>query len=885
VTGAAGIFFTKHRNLSGVAGLGFHSDYAPVEHLKNTFVDVARGVVGNALAVPQLCPTVAAVVAGKCPKNSAVGGIRLDFGGGGALGTGGKFAASIYSIEPEFGTPAQFAFTTPGGATFTFVPRLRADEGYAISFEAAAAPERVNLLSARPTLCDFGLKALPEVGGDTLVLCYAPGEPGANPIPLITNPTRCAGPPPAYGLRINSWEHPGDFKTAGFVGPQVTECENVPFEPEVQLTPTNHQADTPTGLDVEVTMPTDGLEDPEGVSQANLDNVTVTFPKGMTLNPAAADGLGSCSLAQIKFHSNEPDECPESAKVGTVAIETPLIREPLTGAVFLAKQNDNPFNAPIGLYMDFASERDGVRIKVAGKLTPDPQTGQLISTFTENPEAPFSRVVLHFNSGPRAPLINPPSCGSYAIHSELSPWSAVNPANPTPEEIVAHDSTYEVSEGPNGGPCPAGNLEPKLRSGVQNNQAGSKSPFVLSLSREDGTQRFVGVSVTNPLGLTAYLKGIPYCPEGALAGVSGAEETGRPQIANPSCPQASLVGVASAGSGAGPFPLYVDTGRIYLAGPYKGAPLSLAVITPAVAGPFDLGNVLTRVALYINPETAQVRAVSDPIPTALHDIPLDVRDIRVALNRPNFVQAPTSCEPLSVNATVKGELGATANVSNRFQVGGCEKLGFGPRLNVRLFGGTHRGAHPSLRGTLEASPGEAAIGSAQVTIPRSEFLDQAHIRTVCTRVQFAANQCPEGSIYGQATATTPLLDYPVQGPVYLRSSDNKLPDLVVDLKGPAYQPIEAVVVGRVDSIKGQIRTSFEATPDVPLERFTLQMQGGKKGLLVNSRDICAKANRATVALEGHNGKAITLHPKLQDACGKGKKKHGHKRNHRHHRGR
>jgi hypothetical protein len=875
---AAGVSlrFTSHQKLTQEAGNILLRDRTPNGHLKDTYVDTARGLVGNALTVPQPCPTIEEVVLKICPAGSAVGGIEVTL-------PGINFPAPIYSIEPEYGAPAQFAFIVGEGA-FGFVPRLRADEGYAITFEAPGAPERALPMGAEPVLCGFGFKEFEEITyPKTKTICFASGEPGSNPSPLITNPTRCSGPPPTQGLRVNSWEHPADFKTKEAGLPQITECENVKFEPEVKLTPTNREADSPTGLDVEIEMPTDGLLDDQGVAQAMLDNAIITLPEGMTVNPSSANGLGACSLAQIKFHSNEAEECPEASRIGTVEIETPLIRETLHGSVYLAKQNDNPFNSAFGLYMSFSSDRDGVRVKVAGKLVPDPVTGQLVSTFAENPEWPFSRLELHFNSGPRAPLVNPPSCGTYAIHSELSPWSAVNPANPTPDEIVAHDDTYQVTSGPNGSACPTNALDPKLKAGVANPTAAAKSPFVFSLSREDGTQRFAAVDVANPKGLTAYLKGIPYCPESALASISGAEETGRTEYASPSCPAQSQVGTVAAGSGAGPFPFYVDTGRVYLAGPYKGAPVSLAAITPAVAGPYDLGSVLVRVPLYVDPVSSQVVAKSDPIPTALHGIVLDVRDIRLALNRPGFTAAPTSCEPGAVEATVTGQQGAVAKVANRFQVGGCDALGFKPKLQMRLFGGTKRGAHPKFRTILTPRPGDANIASASVALPHSEFLDQAHIRTVCTRVQFAAKQCPAGSIYGFAEATTPLLDQPVSGPAYLRSSDNQLPDLVMALRGPDSQPIEVHVVGRIDSVNGGIRSSFDVVPDQPVTSFTLTMQGGKKGLLVNSRDICeGKTDKATAKFTAHNGKTLTLRSQLRNACkGSARKGKGAKKKHKH----
>jgi hypothetical protein len=862
---------------------------SPSGRIKDVVVDVPRGFVGNALATPELCGSVEAVMLALCPPKSVVGGIDLYIAPtdlptempypNHLIGVGEN--VPIYSLEPEFGEPAQFAFSavqTP----YTFVPELRADEGYAVSFRTAPILTSPPLYGSNINLCDFGAKL--KGAGENIKFdgCRKATEAGANPVPLITNPTRCSGPPPTSKIRLDSWGNPQDVKTYDFSAEPIEECDAVQFEPEAQLTPTNHQADSPTGLGVEIAMPTEGLLSPTGVSQANLDTATVTFPKGMTINPATADGLGSCSLAQIRMHSNAPDECPESSKVGTVEVDTPLIRKTLTGSVYVAKQNENPFNAPLGLYMVLSSARDGVIVKVAGKLTPDPVTGQLVSTFTENPEAPFSRLALNFTSGPRAPLINPPKCGSYAIHSEFSPWSAVNPANPTPDEIVSTDSKYKVTSGPNGSPCPTGALDPKLEAGVANPSAGAKSPFELSLSREDGTQRFTGLSVTNPKGLTAYLKGVTTCPESALANVSGAEGAGATQIANPSCPANSQVGIAEAGSGAGPLPFYVKTGKVYLAGPYKGAPISLAIVTPAVAGPYDLGNVLVRTPLYIDPETAQVRAVSDPIPTALHNIALDIRDIRVSLNRPGFTAAPTNCEPSAINATVTGAEGATATVSNRFQVGGCENLAFKPKLAFHLFGGTHRGSHPRLRATVNypPGPGYANIASTSVALPHSEFLDQANIQTVCTRVQFAAKACPAGSIYGEAEATSPLVDYALKGPVYLRSSSHELPDMVVALRGPDSQPIEIDLDGRIDSIHGGIRATFESVPDQPVSSFTLNMKGGKKGLLVNSRDICSSTQKATAVFGAQNGKSATLRPKMQNACSKARKGKKHKGKHR-----
>jgi hypothetical protein len=300
--------------------------------------------------------------------------------------------------------------------------------------------------------------------------------------------------------------------------------------------------------------------------------------------------------------------------------------------------------------------------------------------------------------------------------------------------------------------------------------------------------------------------------------------------------------------------------------------LSLAVLTPAVAGPFDLGNVLVRVPVSLDRKTARAHAASDPIPTMLSGIPLDLRDVRVLLDRQGFALNPTSCEPEAANGLISGAGGARASVSDRFQVGECAALGFKPKLALQLKGGAQRGDHPALSAILRPRPGDANIARASVALPKSEFLDQSHIGTVCTRVQFSADQCPAASVYGKATARTPLLDEALSGNVYLRSSDNKLPDLVMDLRGPASRPLKLEAVGRIDSVNGGIRSTFEFVPDAPVSKVTLKMKGGTKGLLQNSRNICSQVFKATAAFAAHNGRTLAAQPKMQARCPKAAKK-------------
>jgi hypothetical protein len=402
--------------------------------------------------------------------------------------------------------------------------------------------------------------------------------------------------------------------------------------------------------------------------------------------------------------------------------------------------------------------------------------------------------------------------------------------------------------------CGSGEFHPKLKAGTVSPQAGGFSPFVFDVSREDGEQNLAAFDVVLPQGLLAKLAGVPLCPED--------------QTRSGACPEASQIGIVKAAVGAGSLPLWVpQPGKaptsLFLAGPYRGAPYSVVALVPAQAGPFDLGNVVVRSAIEIDPHSAQVTIHSDPMPQILQGVPIDYRHVIAEVDRSSFTVNPTSCADKEVKASFLSNGGATASASDRFKAAGCAGLGFSPKLRLRLKGGTRRAAYPSLRAVLTAKAGQANIRRVSVALPRSEFLEQAHIRTICTRVQFAADECPEASIYGRARAFTPLLDRPLEGPVYLRSSSHKLPDLVVDLKGQ----IRITFSGRIDSVNGGMRTTFSQLPDAPLSKFVLQMKGGKKGLLVNSRNLCAGENHAAVKMDGQNGRTHDSHPALKDPCG------------------
>jgi hypothetical protein len=683
----------------------------------------------------------------------------------------------------------------------------------------------------------------------------------ARPRALMTNPTVCSGQALSTSVRVNSWQAPGfvsgtsyDHDSAG--NPFVfTGCDRVPFEASFEAQPTTTQADSPTGLDVTLTLPQNEL--PEGISSAALREAVVTLPEGMAVDPSSAGGLGACAPGQIALGGNAQPSCPANSKIGSVQIDTPLLPNPLAGSVYLAQQGQNKFGSLLALYLVVDDPATGVLLKIPGKVETNPTSGRVVARFAEAPQLPVASLRLHLDGGPRAALVTPPSCGTYTTQGEFSPWSG--------NAAVASTDSFQITGGPEGQPCPSGRFDPTLQAGTANPAAGQYSPFEVRISRPDGSGRLSSVSVKLPKGLLAKLAGIPYCSDGALGGIPTGAGTGGAQLATPSCPAASKVGSVAVAAGAGQSPFWVKTGSAYLAGPYKGAPLSLAVVTPALAGPFDLGNVVVRVALRVDPETAQVTADSDPLPTVLSGIPLDLRAVQVTLDRNEFTLNPTSCAGTAVASTITSTGGATASPSAPFAASGCEGLGFAPKLALSLKGGTRRGAYPQLTARLNARPGQANLARVAVQLPHTEFLAQGHIGTVCTRVQFAAGKCPPRSVYGYAEATTPLLSQPLRGPVYLRSSSHKLPDLVAALRGQ----IEIDLDGRIDSHNRGIRTTFATVPDAPISSFVLRMKGGKKSLLENSVSLCGKAaGKAQVSMLGQNGVARTTAPKLAAPCTK-----------------
>jgi hypothetical protein len=700
-----------------------------------------------------------------------------------------------------------------------------------------------------------------------------PGIPGCPPSPFLSatyakattpeapflqNPTTC-GVPLTMSGDIEYYD--GRTSHAETSWPATTGCSQASFTPSMAAKPTTSRTDTVTGLDIDLKVPQ--TQAPHTPAPSELKASRVTLPEGFTLNPGAADGKLACGELESMIGTLFAASCPEFSKIATSSIDVSALPAPIPGAVYLAKpQPGDPY--PFVL----TGDGFGTHVKLHGSTVVDPQTGRVTLVLENLPQSPLQEFNLHIFGSERGIFATPNKCGTYTVESEFVPWNS-------DLETRHLKSFMTLDSGPNGAPCPSAigprPFSPDLAAGMANNTGGMHSPFSVTLNRNDGDQNITGLNVTTPRGFSATLRGIPYCPTAAIAQLFESGYSGVAEQGHSACPAASEIGSATAAGGPGTHPVYVG-GKVYLAGPYKGAPLSLVVVIPAVSGPYDLGVIPVRAAINVDPVTAEVTAVSDPLPQILGGIPLRTRFVQVNLDRPDFALNPTNCDPSAVTAAVSGDEGGIANLANHFQVSNCARLPYGPQLSLNLRGGVNRRGHPAIHSVLANVPGEANTKAVTVTLPKGELLDNGHIGTVCTRVDFAKRNCPAQSVIGDVTATTPILDKPLTGSVYLRSSSNKLPDLVLDLHGQ----VDFQAAARIDSVKGRLRTTFESLPDVPISSVELNLAGGAKGLLQNSVGLCGNSKMATVRLLGQNGADVTSKVGLQVSCGS---KARHKRHH------
>ncbi len=824
--------------------------FAPTREIA---IDLPPGLSGNPNAATRCTAADLALTEpnnpsneNSCPVDSQVGVSEVTVYNGGGLRT---FLEPLYNMEPGPESVARLGFVAEVFPTFVDVG-VRSEGDYGIRATVRGAGSFIPLLSATTTI--WGVPADASHNAQRITPyealhcsgepCTTPGEEprssGLKPAPYFTNPTRC-GAPLEVGITARSYALPDQPSSLTDPLPSMVGCGKLGFDPSFSAAPTSRQAASPTGLDANLTIPQD--ESVKGRATSQLRYARVELPRGVTIASGGGDGLEACSAAQVGFGANEASHCPDRAKIAAVEVEAPALSRTLHGAVY----QRTPVKGDLFGFWLVADEL-GMHIKLPGVVHADPQTGQLSAVVEGTPQTDGLPQVtveafrLHFKGGARAVLAAPQDCGTYQTEYEFGPWSGGAPVKGT--------TAMTFDQG-----CDTGGFDPKLVAGSTEPVAGAFAPFVVDLIRQSSEQNIAGVTVRLPLGVTAKLAGVPTC-EGPAA-VTG------------HCPAASLIGKVAVSAGPGPSPLWIprpgkDPTAVYLGGPYRGAPLSAVVRVPAQVGPFDLGTVVNRVAIDVDPSTAQVTASSDPLPQFLEGVPISYRTLHVSVDKSGFALNPTGCEAKRVSARVISSQGASASPTSRFRVGGCRGLGFKPKLSLNLKGPINRGGFPALRAVYRPRKGDANVSSLRVTLPRSAFVEQAHFRTVCTRVQFADGLCPPGSIYGHVKAFTPLLDAPLEGPIYLRSSNHQLPDLVFALRGM----INLDLVGRVDSIRGRLRTRFESAPDAPISKVVVEMRGGPKSLIVNSTNLCSGKHSATGVFVAHNGKHRTLRPPTNIDC-------------------
>jgi hypothetical protein len=860
----------------------------PVAPAKDVFVDLPAGFVGNPTAAAQ-CSTTDLVgdVSGVapqplCPPNAQVGSLIVRMGYSPVLFSSAAVLGPIpvFNMVPPPGVPGRFGFNV-AGTIVTLDAKVRNGSDYGIEVDSSNISEGIPIAGTTFTFwgvpSDASHDSERACAGDNPPFSAGPSCASSAPrVAFLRNPTSCeapAGASPNDGLvttaHVDSWPHPGavgpdgtpdpndpNWKTASFVshlppaypdppsawGPHQlpTDCDKVPFDPSLSGKPVSPaRAGSPTGFEFDLSLPQ--TEDPDVIGQSDLRKAVVTLPAGVHVSPSSAGGLGGCSPDEIKLHSSSDASCPESSKIGDLTVDTPLLDEPLSGAVYLATPHQNPFNSLLAIYL--VAKGPGVVLKLPGKVETDPNTGQVTTTFDDNPQLPFNDLHLAFKSGPRAPLVTPQACGTYTTHAVLTSWSG---------KTVGVDSSFDLTQDADGAPCAPAGFSPGFTAGTLNPVAGTDSSFLLRLTRGDKDQELGSLTVDMPTGLLGRIANTTLCPDGAAN--AGA------------CQEVSKVGSVTVGAGAGTNPFYITNGRAYITGPYKGAPYGLSIVVPAVAGPFDLGNVVVRAAIHVDRRTAALKVVSNPLPTILEGIPLDVRDVRVAIDRAHFIVNPTSCAPKRIAATVKSTQGAVAHPGSRFQALECANLRLAPKMTLTVGAKRHTraGVSTPITATLTQGKGQTNLRSVSVTLPGTLNARLPVINRACKLAEFEAGHCGNGAKAGTAVAVTPLLRDPLRGSVYFVKNPKRiLPDLMVALRGQVSLDLTAKV-----SIPGgkRLGTRFDTIPDAPITKFTLRLVSGRNGPLGIVTNLCsAKARAATakIGYRGHNGDVLQTTPHLK----------------------
>jgi hypothetical protein len=868
------------------------------EDVRDIVTQLPVGFVGSILAAPECSFTeLAAQVEhgeGGCKPDTIVGHIFTE-----PQTASTSVNGFIYNMTPEKGVPAEFAYIDVlGGAHVFYVHVVPTAKGYVLE---AINPEIPQIPLTNIVVTFYGD---PSAKQEELAAREGKVAAPIPPVPFFTNPTDCSGVEPAATIYMDSWQNPAKLNPDGTPAnleeevagkrkwakmesksPAVTGCDALRFTPEIEAQPTTHESDKPSGMNFSIKVPQSESVGVPGTP--TLKKAVVTLPQGFTVNPAAGDGLAACSRAEIGFIRVNPatnvDEytpaqpaCPEASKIGTLKLATPLVPHELEGEMYLAAQDENPFDTTLAAYVVVNDPVTGVLIKIAGEFLPNPNTGRLTAVFDENPNLPFSNLELHFFGGPRAELATPESCGMFTTGTELEPYSA-----PDSGPSAAPSEGFLISE-----LCPSGGFAPSFAALSTNVQAGAYTPFVLSLARSDADEELSGLTETMPPGLLANLASVPLCSDADAA--VGA------------CPAASQIGVVRTGVGPGPDPLFVG-GKIYLTGPYKGAPFGESVVVPAVAGPYNFGTVVVRGAIYVNPHTAQATVVSDAFPKIIEGIPLRMRRVDVELNRAGgapFVFNPTSCNKLAFTGSITGsplgaptaltqpynigyatQSGANPQFTAPFQVTNCQALKFTPKFQVTTNAKTSKANGAELIAKLsepnEPQGSQANIARVKVELPKALPSRLTTLQKACTAKQFEANpaNCPSASKIGYATVKTPILPAPLTGPaIFVSHGGEAFPSLTMVLQG---DNVTIDLVGATFISKsGVTSTTFRTVPDTPFSTFELTLPQGKYSALAANGNLCKQASKLLMPTEfaAQNGAEIKETTKIGiTGCKKQKK--------------
>jgi hypothetical protein len=880
---------------------------APVKDLR---LKLPPGLIGNVRAIPQ-CSALDFndVIGGRwinfCPADTAVGVASVIFKPEAAVE---EWPVPVFNLVPAAGEPARFGFDI-FGALITLDTSVLSGRSYAAVVSVSNASQAVVVLGSQVTLWGVPGSAVHDqargwacVGGGFVASqvregsrsCSSPQQP---PPAFLTLPTSCTEPLKST-VEARSWVPGAEFlkavesPSAGF----LEGCSELPFSPSIEVEPETHEASAPTGLKVHVHLPQETTLAAEGKGEADVKDTTITFPPGMQLSPSAANGLEACSELEVGFEGFEKLEdfepeappatftpslpeplspgvnfCPNASRVGNVLIKTPLLKDPLEGGVYLAKQNANPFGSLIAMYIVAEDHAAGVLVKLAGEVKLNEQTGQVTSTFASTPEQPFEDLEVELFGGPHASFTTPPLCGSYATTTSFTAWSGKT-------EAPSSARPLEITSGPNGTSCPSAQpFAPSFQAGTTSNQAAGFTPFTLTISRPDGDQALRSISMQLPPGLAANLASVTPCPE--------------PQASLGTCGPESLIGhsTSSSGLGAEPFTL---PGSVYLTGPYKGAPFGLSAVTPAKAGPFNLGNVVVRstinvdrntAAASINTESATIintegsSELVNGIPELVKGVPSQIKQLNVTIERPGFELNPTNCNPMAITGTLTSWQGASEAVSSPFRAANCASLPFKPKLTAAAGGRGSKANGTSFFVKLEsAGLGQANIGKVDLRLPLALPSRLTTIQKACTAAAFEANpaSCPEGSNVGMATIHTPILKNPLSGPAYLVSHGSAaFPDVEFVLQG---EGITLVLDGKTDIKKGITYSRFETNPDAPFTTFETTLPAGPHSALTANvpekahYSLCGTPLVMPTVITGQNGAIITQNTKIAvTGCPKG----------------